>query len=139
MVEDEATVDELREHVALDRSTITRHLNYLAERGFVTKDSKTLSQGGRVNVYVSRPPEDLRQKFVLGLFVWLERATDIAEDMTEEKIEAMLAETAREVGTDPPVASAPAAESTEGSDEPESTPDGESNTLLDRLLGRTRR
>lgn len=85
----EATVQEIAGQLDRDRSVITRHLDDLVELGVVEKDSRTLSEGGRINVYSSNSIETVRRKFKLGLYSWLIDAENLVDEVTQEKIEAM--------------------------------------------------
>lgn len=133
----EATVKELTGCIDRDRSSIHRHLNHLDELGFVTKKSKTLDDGGRVNVYSTRSPEKIRRKFIIGVYAWLEESMEVADDLSEEKIEAMLEQTAEDV--DDSRSEIPTTRETgKTTDDADSTSDGKHRSLLNRLLSRSK-
>lgn len=89
MAEPEVTVEELATAVDRDRSVVTRHLNDLVELGIVEKQSRVLSEGGRINVYAHRSVDAVRRQFKLGLYTWMVDAVDVIDDLSEEKIEMM--------------------------------------------------
>lgn len=97
MGEGEATVDDISGQFDYDRSTVIRHLNHLLELGMIRKRSEVIEGGGRVNVYSSRSPAAIRRQFTLGLYVWLEEVSELADDLTDEKIEALTERAAEEV------------------------------------------
>lgn len=90
MDEGEATVAELTSAVDRDRSVVTRHLNDLVELGVIEKESRVLSDGGRINVYSHRSAEAVRRQFELGLYAWLTDAVGVIDDLSEEKIELLV-------------------------------------------------
>ena len=90
MTEGEATVKELTAAVDRDRSVVTRHLNDLVDLGVVEKQSRVLSDGGRVNVYSHRSVEAVRRQFKLGLYAWLTDAVDVIDELSEEKVELLV-------------------------------------------------
>ncbi|RKD88057.1 helix-turn-helix domain-containing protein [Halopiger aswanensis] len=91
MSEGELTVKELTDLVDRDRSVVTRHLNHLSELGMIEKRSRVLADGGRVNVYAHRSAEAVRRQFKLGLYAWMTEAADIVDDLSEDKIERLVA------------------------------------------------
>lgn len=90
MAEPEVTVEELTEAVDRDRSVVTRHLNDLVDLGVVEKQSRVLSEGGRINVYKHRSVDAVRRQFKLGLYTWITDAVDVIDELSEEKIELMV-------------------------------------------------
>lgn len=87
MARREVTVEELASAVDRDRSVVTRHLNHLVELGMVDRQSRVLSEGGRVHVFTHRSPDAVRKRFRLGLFTWIADAVDVIEQFSEDKIE----------------------------------------------------
>lgn len=133
MAEGEASVSKLTEQFSHDRSTISRHLNNLVERGIVTKRSEALKEGGRVNVYSCVPPVEIRRKLKVGLCLWAQEALEKVDDRMQAKIEA--AEQAD--GTTVSGSSAePTANTTKakGDSEAELKPVEQRNSLIDALL-----
>lgn len=100
MDKEKATVTDLYEEFDRDRSVITRHLNHLVEIGVVKKNSRVLEEGGRVNVYLPRSAEEIRRQFRLGLYAWLGEASDLVDDLTKEKLEAMFAPADEEISAE---------------------------------------
>ncbi|GAB3668419.1 helix-turn-helix domain-containing protein [Halopiger thermotolerans] len=90
MSEGELTVNELTDLVDRDRSVVTRHLNHLVDLGMVEKRSRVLSDGGRVNVYSHRSAEAVRRQFTIGLAAWMNEATAVIDDLSEDKIERLV-------------------------------------------------
>lgn len=136
MAEDEATVNELAESVPKNRSTIYRHLDHLAELGFVTAREEAIPDGGQVNVYSSRPPAELRRKLTVGLAVWLDEAKAMTDELTEEKIEAMIQQGADPVDPrDGDGEAALADESVALTADDGSEAEERRESFLDRLLG----
>ncbi|QRV14268.1 MarR family transcriptional regulator [Haloterrigena salifodinae] len=90
MAEPEITVNELASMVDRDRSVVTRHLTDLVEFGIVEKQSRVLSDGGRVNVYSHRSVDAVRRQFKLGLYTWMIEAVDVIDDLSEEKVSLLV-------------------------------------------------
>lgn len=88
MAEGEASISTLTEYFSCNRSTISRHLNHLVERGVVTKRSEELKDGGRVHVYSCIPADELRQKLEIGFYMWADEAMKKIDEQMQSKIEA---------------------------------------------------
>lgn len=91
MAEEEATIRELAKELSRDRSVVQRHVTHLAELGLIETRSRALQDGGRVNVYASRPADELRRRLQLGLVAWMTEAETRLEELNREKVEAMVA------------------------------------------------
>lgn len=120
MAEGEATIDDLTTQVPRDRSAIQRHINHLVELGVVEKKSQVLKEGGRVHVYSSAPVEEIYRAFRLGLYMWLDDAEDLLDELSQGKLEAMVEQADGEIANEPESSSAEEIES----------------SLFKRLLGR---
>lgn len=90
MAGDEATIRELVKELSRVRSAVQRHVTHLAELGLLEQRSRNLQDGGRVNVYASRPPDELRRRLKLGLYAWMTEADIRLEELNREKGEAMI-------------------------------------------------
>lgn len=139
MATDETTIKELSRQIECDRSVINRHLNHLTELGLVEKRSESLPEGGRVNVYSPCAIDDIRQQFRLGLYAWMAEATDLIDELSQEKIRAM-AEQADGEATNEPGSKSPTEDSDKETDEKaESGPESKGGrSFLSWMLGRNR-
>lgn len=138
MAEEELTINELSHHLDLDRSNIYRYMEHLTELGFITKRPKKLKKGGRVAVYSSRSPEEIRRKFIFGLTAWLEEATELTEELMEEKLAAMNQEGVTELVETP---ESETVEQDGGMTAPStggSATSSENSSVIDRLFSRIR-
>lgn len=101
MAEGEATIPQLSEQLPHDRSTILRHLNHLVKLGMATKRSDVQENGGRINVYSFVPPDEIGQNLRLGLYMWAQEAMELADELTQAKIEAMAEQTDKAIASHP--------------------------------------
>lgn len=85
----ETTTKEIADELGVDRSHVSRHLNHLLELGVLEKQERLLEGGGRVNVYTPASLETVRRNFTVGLFAWFSEATEVLEDLSREKVEAI--------------------------------------------------
>lgn len=90
MSKSEVTINELADAIDRDRSVVSRHLNHLVELGMVEKQSRILPEGGRANVYRHRSADVIRQRFTLGLYLWMADAVELIDSFSEEKIARMV-------------------------------------------------
>lgn len=88
MAEGEASVSTLTDQFSHNRSTIFRHLNHLVERGMVTKRSEALEEGGQVDIYSCVPPDEIRRKLKISLYIWTQEAMELTDERIQAKIEA---------------------------------------------------
>lgn len=86
---DEATVDDLTDHLDRDRSTVSRSLDRLGELDLVEKRPRIPESGGRVHVYSSRPLDDVRRRLELGLYAWVDAAVEEVDELDRRKMEMM--------------------------------------------------
>lgn len=136
MAEEEATVADLNEQLSHDRSTISQHLNHLVDLGMATKRSKNLDGGGRAYVYSFAPPDEIRRNLHLGLEMWTKDAKELADELTQTKIEAM-AEQSDETSTSEPDAET-VTDTTSAMEQRESDSDNgdREGSFIDRLFDR---
>lgn len=133
MAEGEATISELSKQIPHDRSTISRHLNHLVSLDMVTKRSKNLNGGGRAHVYSFVSPDEIRQNLHLGIYMWSKEARELADELTQAKIEAMVEQSGEatsgsnaETTTQKPRAA--------GDNKSESDNGEQGNSVIDRLF-----
>lgn len=91
ILEGEATVSELRNHVSVDRSTISRRLNHLVDLGLVYRQSEALKKGGRTYVYSFAPLDEVQRKLQVGLYLWTRETLELTDELVQEKKEIMAA------------------------------------------------
>lgn len=89
MEDGESTAGDLAEHLDMDRSTVSRHLNHLTEIGLLEKHQRLLSDGGYVHVYSPVAVEEVRQRLTVGLHMWMDDALELIEDINREKVKAL--------------------------------------------------
>lgn len=84
------TVRELADQTEYDRSIVSRHLSHLADLGVLDKRRQLLEQGGHVYVYSPKDAETVRQSLRDAFLGWLGRANSIVDDLSREKVEAIV-------------------------------------------------
>lgn len=89
MAEGPTTIADLSEQFDYDRSTVSRHLDHLAELGIVDKERQEVPSGGRQYVYSTIPPEEAHRTFLYGLYAWTEEALELTDELSDQKIEAI--------------------------------------------------
>lgn len=89
MEEGESTAGDIAEHLDMDRSTVSRHLNHLTDLGLLEKRQRLLSDGGYVNVFSPVDVEEVRQRLTVGLHAWMDEALELVEHINREKVKAM--------------------------------------------------
>lgn len=87
------TVAELANRFDYNRSTVSRHFDHLVELGIVHRERQKLRSGGRKYVYSMVSSEEIRRTFVLGLYAWPEEALQLTEELSTQKVEAMVEDT----------------------------------------------
>lgn len=92
MAEEPTTVVELAGKLEYDRSTISRHLDHLVELELVEKEWQDLAGGGREYVYTTVHSAEIPRRFRFGLYAWTEEALQLTEELSDQKIEAMVEE-----------------------------------------------
>jgi len=80
-----STTKELAERLDLDRSTVARSLNRLAEVELVDQNERLLESGGRVNVYSVTRGGAFAEQLRRGLLAWAVEALDCLEEFTDER------------------------------------------------------
>lgn len=134
MAEGEASVSELTEHFSRNRSTVFRHLNRLVERGIVIKQSKKLKEGGQAHVYSCVPPNEIRRKLEIGLYMWAQEAMEKIDERMQAKIE--MAEKRDGTMTNGPNIEPAATTRAESNNEAESKAVEQRDSLIERLFDR---
>lgn len=79
------TISGIASEFDLDRTTVSRHVNKLHEIGLITKNPKNLKEGGSVNVYSARDPEEVLRILRNGLYHWVAGALASVELLREEE------------------------------------------------------
>jgi len=80
-----STTKEVAERLDLDRSTVARSLNRLAEVELVDQNERLLESGGRVNVYSINRTGAFAEQLRRGLLAWAVEALDCLEAFTDER------------------------------------------------------
>jgi len=80
-----STTKEVAERLDLDRSTVARSLNRLAEPGLVEGNHRVLESGGRVNVYSISRAGAFADRLRRGLLAWAAGALDRLEEFTDSR------------------------------------------------------
>lgn len=89
MGEGESTAGDLAEQMDVNRSTVSRQLNHLADVGLLEKHQRLLTEGGYVHVYSPVDVEKVRRRLAAGLHEWCDEARELVEHVNREKLEAM--------------------------------------------------
>lgn len=82
------TTSDVASALDVNRSTVSRQLNRLAEIGVVERREESLDGGGRVHRYRSVPPTEASQRLREGLLRWVVDASELLEEVNERKLAA---------------------------------------------------
>lgn len=89
MEDGEATSADIAERLDIDRSTVGRQLNHLADIGLLEKRQRLLKDGRYVHVYSPVPVEEVRERLTVGLYAWVGEALELVENVNREKVKAL--------------------------------------------------